>query len=267
MTLTTMTNPPEPAARFRFEGDLAATPLPEVLETIHRYKVPGVLECNRDGWTRKLFILNGDVIFATSNNLSDSLGDFLLRKGRISKEQYDESVVRLKAEKKRQGVVLVEMGVISPKDLFSSVLEQVQEIVWDTFNWDHGSVAFTVGRYKDDELVKLNLPTRNVVIRGIQGVTDAKRLVSRMGSSWTVWEPTYEVPELTDLRLDDAEMKLLTLVDGKRTLVELTKEGPFPQAVNAKILYAFSVLRLIRRRENSGIKVQWKTTGGAMSAD
>jgi hypothetical protein len=79
-------NFPVSSARFEFRGDLALTPLPEVLETIHGYKVPGVLSAMKDGIEKKIFISHGDVIFATSGDRHDSLGDYMLRTARISQE-------------------------------------------------------------------------------------------------------------------------------------------------------------------------------------
>jgi hypothetical protein len=48
--------------------------------------------------------------------------------------------------------------------------------------------------------------------------------------------------------LDEGELKLLRLVDGKRTLYEVCTSGPFSPAENARLVYALYVLRLIRRR-------------------
>ena len=66
-----------------------------------------------------------------------------------------------------------------------------------------------------------------------------------------------------------AEIALLALVDGRRTLRDLITMGPGDLGSNAKLLYAFWVLRLIERRElqSSGIRrIQWKTSGGLPSA-
>ena len=35
--------------KFEYRGDLGVTPLPEILATIHRYRVPGVVIASRDG--------------------------------------------------------------------------------------------------------------------------------------------------------------------------------------------------------------------------
>lgn len=263
-----VTAAPPTERKFEFRGDLAQMPLPEVLETINRYRVPGVLDCTRGGWNRKIYIQGGELTFATSNNLEDSLGDFLLRKGRITRFQYDESVVLLKATRKRQGVVLVEMGVLTAKDLFTAVVEQVKEIVWDTFNWETGEVTFSVGKFKEDEIIQLHIPTRSAILRGVAAMRDARRVVSRMGPSWSVWEPTWEPAEPVELGMTEPETRLLEAVDGKKSLLDLTKEGGLGQAENARLLYAFSCLRLIRRKEErAGIKVQYRTTGGQMTAE
>jgi hypothetical protein len=258
--------PPIQEKKFEFRGELSATPLPEVLETINRYRVPGVLDCMREGWNRKIFIQGGEITFATSNNLEDSLGDFLLRAGRLTRDQYDQSVVLLKATRKRQGVVLVEMGVLTPKELFSAVVDQVRQVVWDTFNWESGDVSFSVGRFREDEIIKLHIPTRSAILGGVEAVRDPRPFTTRLGSSWTVYEPTWEVGDLTELDLDEARLRLLNLVDGKRTLLDLSKDGPFPQAMNARILYAFNCLRLIRRREERGIRIHYRTPGGQMTS-
>jgi len=250
--------------RFEFRSNLAETPLPEVLETINRYRVPGVIECSREGWARKIFILDGEIIFATSNNLYDSLGDFLLRKKRIDRTQYDESVARLKATKRRQGQVLVDMGLLTPKTLFTSVVDQVQEIVWDSFEWFEGDVAFNVGRYKDDEVIKLNIPTRRAILRGILGMTDAKRIVTRLGGATAVWVADFAPEQIGDLELDERELAFLGSIDGKQALKEVAERGPGSPAHNTRLLYAFSCLRLIKRKE--AIRVHWRTTGGEMGA-
>ena len=79
-------------SRFEFRGDLSKTPLPEVLQTVHHYRVPGVLVARRGDVEKKIYIWDGDVIFATSSDRSESLGNVLLAKGRLTQEQFDESV-------------------------------------------------------------------------------------------------------------------------------------------------------------------------------
>lgn len=258
-------------SRFEFRGDLSKTPLPEVLQTVHHYKVPGVLVARRREIEKKIYIWNGDVIFATSNDREDSLGNVLLRAGKLTQEQFEESIRRLleartSEETRRHGAVLVDMGLLTPEELFASVTRQVRDILFSVFDWEEGEVAFTVGRFRTDEIIQLEVPTRQAIVAGVKAVHDARRLVSFLGPSWTVFDPSYSPGELEDIGLATGEVRLLQHVDGTKTLRELVGLGPADAGYNAKLLYAFFVLKLISRRDvtsrTSVKKIHWSTSGG-----
>jgi hypothetical protein len=258
-------------SRFEFRGDLSKTPLPEVLQTVHHYRVPGVLVARRGETEKKIYLWDGDIIFATSTDREDSLGSVLLRAGTLTKEQFEESVKRLiearaAEETRRHGAVLVDMGLLTPEALFASVTTQVRDILFSVFDWDEGEVSFTVGRFRTDEIIQLDIPTRAAIVAGVKGVRDARRLVSILGPSWAVFDPTYVPTEIGDVALEAAEIRLLKQVDGTKTLRELVGLGPADAGYNAKLLYAFFVLKLIGRRDVTSRtavkKIQWSTSGG-----
>jgi hypothetical protein len=258
-------------SRFEFRGDLSKTPLPEVLQTVHHYRVPGVVVARRDGVEKKIYIVNGDVIFATSTDREESLGHLLLREGSLTQEQFEESVKRLLEAQtaqatRRHGAVLVDMGLLTKEELFAAVTRQVRGILHSLFDWEEGEVSFTVGRFRTDEIIQLEVPTRHAIVEGVKAVRDARRLVAFLGPSWTVFDPCWVASEMGDIALDVQELRLLQQVDGTKTLRELVSLGPGDAGHNAKVLYAFFVLRLISRRDvtsrTSVKKIHWSTSGG-----
>ena len=50
----------------------------------------------------------------------------------------------------RHGKLLVQMGALSPKDLWWGVKNQVLEIIYSLFSWEQGSFAF----YESDEQLR-----------------------------------------------------------------------------------------------------------------
>ena len=48
-------------SEFVFRGNLAETPLPEILATIHRHGVPGVMVSSGADETLNLYFVDGDV--------------------------------------------------------------------------------------------------------------------------------------------------------------------------------------------------------------
>jgi hypothetical protein len=237
-------------SRHIFVGDLAETPLPEMLATIHRYRVPGVVEAQIAEFTKRVHIVGGDIIFASSTNRAESLGDMLLSSGRVSVEQYRASAMALLDNpRKRHGQILVEMGLLSEKEMSSFVLEQVQRIVWSLFNLQEGLVSFTLGASRMDEQYKLRIPTPRAILHGCKTVPDAKRLLGRLGGKNTVFSRPPLPEQLQGFELEGSEEQLVSLVDGKRSLFELCEHGPFSAGLNARVLYAFSILGIIKKEK------------------
>ena len=241
-----------------YQTDLAQAPLPEILVKIHRYKVPGVIECRRGDEVKRIYLEDGRIIFATTNQVTESLGDRLIREGRLTQSQYAESVQHMKVTGMRHGVTLVNMGLMTKEDLFVTVRAQLQEIIDGVFEWITGAVAFTPGRDKEKslEFVKLDTTIPNAIVRGVRRMSDARSLVARIGSMSTLFDRTGNDPGGLDLGAD--ESRLFALVDGKRTLYELVMSSA-ENGLNARLLYAFYALGLIARREPRQVKVQIRT--------
>jgi two-component system OmpR family response regulator len=251
---------------FQYTGDLGEEPLPEILRTIHHYRVPGVVTATSGDVVKKIYLMGGNVIFATSSDLRDSLGAYLKQSALVTSAELRLSVDRIDASHgKRHGELLVEMGVLTPERLRQIVTEQVKAILYSVFSWEKGSVTFEVGRFRKDELIQLDVPTPQAIADGIRRLSDPRRVVLRLGPSWAVFERGEVSAEASEVSWTVAELKLLSLVDGRRTLRDLITVGPADVSTNAKLVYAFWVLHLVTRRDvnTSGIKrIQWKTSFG-----
>jgi hypothetical protein len=243
---------------FVFRGDLESDSLPEMLATIHRHGVPGVLECNFDGLTKCVYFATGDIIFATSTDRSESLGQSLLRDGLITEDQLRLSSDELRRTPgRRHGTVLVQMGFLEPHELGSAVRNQVQSIVWSLFAWTEGTVTFRVGTFRSDEVYKIKIPTAKAIFEGCRCLPDAKAVTARLGGRSSVLRPARRPPHLDGLELEPQEKELLDLVDGRLTLYELCQAGPFSPGINARILYAAKVLRMVAMDESAdGVRVR-----------
>ena len=239
-----------------YQTDLAQTPLPEILVTIHRYKAPGAIDCRRGDETKRIFLDHGRIIFATTNQLTESLGDRLVREGRITQEQYDASIARMKITGKRHGITLVEMQMLTSEELFVLVRDQIQAIIDSVFGWTTGTIAFTPGRDKALEFVKVDISVPDAIVRGVRLIPDAKGLVARLGTKTTFFDRTHATIE--EMHLGADEQHLLDAVDGRHALGDLVNTPPLPPGENARILYAFSALGMIAPCDPRGVKVQVK---------
>ena len=255
-------------SRFQYSGDLAEEPLPEILRTIHHYRVPGVVTATSGDVVKRIYLRGGNVIFATSSDLADSLGAFLKQSALITSGELRVSADRIHASQdKRQGELLVERGVLTPEQLRQIVTEQVKAILYSAFSWEKGTVTFEAGNFRTEELIQLDVPAPQAIADGIRQLPDPRRVVSRLGPSWTIFDRG-EVPvEASGVSWSAGELKVLSRVDGRQTLRDLITTGPGDVSTNAKLVYAFWVLHLVTRRDvqKSGIrKIQWKTGSGGL---
>jgi hypothetical protein len=250
---------PEPASPL-YQTDIAQTPLPEVLVKIHKYRAPGRLDCRHGDEVKRVYLERGDIIFATTNQIAESLGDVLLSAGHINRDQYDESLRRVRQTGKRHGTVLVEMKILTSEQLFNAVRDHILGILWSIFAWDFGVVGFTPGRDKRLEFIKVEIPVPQAVMQGVRHMPDVRGIVSRLGSKATLFvQPGLKIEGLT---LRPEEQALLDLVDGRRVLFDLVNTPPLNAADNARILYALMTLGMIEPREPRQVKVQLNTEGG-----
>ena len=250
--------------KFEYHGDLASTPLPEILATIHRYRVPGIVNLTRDGRVRRLFVDDGAVLFAASNEKEVGLAAYLLKRGVLDAETARLAEERQARDGLRIGQVLLQMGVLTPESLNAAVSGRVREILLTAFDWDAGEVLFQIGARRTADFARLDLPIPEVVLEGIRRAGNVRRMVQRLGSAPTLLERS-SGPELS--LFSPAERKFHESVDGKTALQRLCARGPGGESENARLLYAFFCLGLVRRvRPTSpgARKIQYKTGGGTL---
>ena len=249
---------------FEYRGDLSATPLAEILTTIHRYRVPGIVSLTRDRRIRRLFVDEGLVLYAISNEKEAGLAPFLLRQGVLDPDSAREAEARQVRQGLRMGQVLLQMGAVTPERLNAAIAGQIREIVLGALDWDAGEAVFEVGARRSADFVRVDIPILEVVLEGVRRAADVRRLVRRLGSAATILEKTSGPP----LSLfDESERALYAAVDGKTSLKELCARPPRSEAENARLLYSFFCLGLVRRGRTTGAgakKIQYKTDGGKL---
>jgi hypothetical protein len=238
-----------------------------MLCTIHRFQVAGVVEAEREGIVKRVHIKEGNVVHATSTDLNDSLGTHLLRAGKLDPEQYASTMREREKGERRYGAILIESGLLSPAEVYEAIREQVEGIVWSLFYWQDGRVTFSIGEPGGGGRVAVQLPMRQVVLQGIKRAPNARALVARLGRRDTVFESDFETELLIGLALDADEHRLLRMVDGRRSLYQICDQGPLSAADNAKLMYAFQVLRLIKKAAIQQNEEQQNEPGGEPPAD
>lgn len=147
-------------------SDVRAFPLADLLQLVHAAGKSGFLLFQFGGDEKAVYLSRGEVVFAESNLEADRLGLCLLRVGAITREQLETAESRFHPMT-RLGKILVELGFLSPRDLWDGVKTQVEEIVRSLFSYTAGWIHFWEGEIDPDNTVRLSLPTHRLIAEGL----------------------------------------------------------------------------------------------------
>lgn len=204
------------------KGSLREYSLPKILTDLHRKRATGTLAVSTPNFTKKAYLVKGDAIFAASSYEDDRLGEMLLKAGKITVEQYDKSVEILKRTKKRQGAILVDLGYLTPKDLFWGVKYQVKEIIYSLFQLEEGECEFVEGDVPADEVITLKMSMGNLIHEGVKRIDNWTRIRREMpdtGIALTISKDPLNL--FQEVELSPYDKKMLTIIDGKKTIKEV----------------------------------------------
>jgi len=225
-------------------GKLTDVSLPEVLTFLKVSSKTGVLSMVQVGVRKSLFFLDGRVVFAASSLTQDRLGEVLLRGSKISADEYLRISQRIRGGQ-RLGKALVETGVLSPKDLWWGIEQQVKEIAWSLFSWDDGYFLFEENDRARQEKITLSLDVAALVIDGVRKLDGAGPLQGRFAPLDSILEPgSAESP----VALEPYERHVLSLVNGERTVGEVCRESEIGEAETRKVLHAFIAISVLRSK-------------------
>src|SRR4030043_2046781 len=240
--------------RRSISGLLKHYPLADIFLDLHRSEKDGIIEIKNGLISKKIYMKNGDMVFATSNKEEDRLGEVLLKAGRITADQYYQSVDIIKKTGKRLGAVLVELGYIKPEDLIQAVRHQVEEIVLSLFQWEDGNFIFKEGPLLSDEVITLKLSAANLIYRGIKRINNLIHIKNAMPAKDTIlYSSTDPINLFQDINLDNKDKDILSLIDGKRNIHEILAISPLDNFQTMKTLYALISTRIIEIKEK-GLK-------------
>ncbi|HSQ77829.1 MAG TPA: DUF4388 domain-containing protein [Nitrospirota bacterium] len=150
-------------------GNIREVPLPVILQDLQTGKATGALIVRRSGVEKCIYVKNGQIVFATSSDSHDRLGEMLVKAGLLSREHLDAALklYQKNAGFKKIGAILVENGFVSPQDLFTGLKSQVKEILFSLFLWDDAEYSFGERLPPDVIQLQFNLPEliREIIAR------------------------------------------------------------------------------------------------------
>lgn len=191
--------------------DVRAFPLAELLSLVHAAGKSGYLLFHFQNEEKAVYLSRGEVVFAESNLSTDRLGACLLRAGLIDQGQLELAESRYHPMT-RFGKIVVELGMLTPRDLWNGVKSQVEDIVRSLFSYTGGWIHFWEGEIEPDNVVRLSLPTNRLIGEGLERRDELLRFLATLEDGRT----TIRRGDESRTPASDNERAILAALDHER---------------------------------------------------
>ncbi|VAX31291.1 hypothetical protein MNBD_NITROSPIRAE02-1052 [hydrothermal vent metagenome] len=233
-------------------GSLKDFRLPDVLKGLQKTTSTGTLEIHNDSIEKKIYIKNGDLIFASSNQASDSLAKALLSAGKMTLDQYKRTLKISEQTGKNQSTILTELGYLSTQEFIWALKNQVEMIILSSFNVTDASFEFQEGPLDADESIPLRINATNLLYHGYKKVNDLLYLKEECPPPDIELRLCRDPEELVQhLSLSDTDRRILSYLDGKRSIKEISLLSQASDTEILKTIYALLNIGAIELTEDS----------------
>ena len=209
--------------------DLSQTAMLEVMLTLLERGNDGVLiaQTEERGGRKELYVLKGRLHHVASTNATELLGEYLVRRGKVSREELDMALAVLPRNHGRMGDTLISLGLVSPVDIFQAIREQGRDRVADVFMWKNGRASFYGGQAAAHVEFPLDLDLPSLLLSGMEaalpGETELERYRGRLHD--VLGPGTRERPALAALKWPPQISAIEALARRPRRLSEVLSDA------------------------------------------
>lgn len=158
-------------------GDLEQTPILFLMRHFYHQRFTGMLTCFKGEDAKTIYFEQGNVTFARSTVAEERLGELLLQRGLIDKNDFLSATEIMKARSIRFGEALIELGIMTSEQLRPMIVEQISGIVYSIFGWADGRYEVRKNIVPEEQ-VRLSLSTADLIFEGLRRL-DKMDLVKR----------------------------------------------------------------------------------------
>jgi len=231
------------------EGTLAETPFPLLLAAISAEERTLTLELHVRALEKRIQFEDGSPVACRSNLLHETLGKFLVSKGKLTEEAYQRALQESAATGRRMGEVLVSGKLVAPFELYRLMQANLALKILDAFRWVDARWKLS-GEAEAAELA-LRVNPAQLVLTGcatfLPFEVAAAGLDLAPGQRFALAaRPRHD---LSTLKLSSREAKLVQLLRGGPPFEALAAGAGLDAEEAQRRVYALSVLGIVRRLE------------------
>ncbi|SMC69116.1 protein of unknown function [Desulfocicer vacuolatum DSM 3385] len=236
---------------MNLQGDFEGLTLASVLQLLCNEQKTGVLTVTCENEKSRVFFEHGTIVYASSSLKETRLG-FLLRNDNVtSARQLKESIATGKETRVHLGKILVDKGYISIDTLKKYSTKQAETILYNIFFWKKGKFKYQDAQLNLKGMIIIQLNPMKLILEASRRIDELSVLRELIPSDELVFKISGKVQSNEEIKLNANEWRVLSLIDGIRTVGQITTESGYDEFAVYKILFSVISSGLIEQKEET----------------
>ncbi|MCP3139162.1 DUF4388 domain-containing protein [Pyxidicoccus xibeiensis] len=221
------------------DGTLADTPFPLLLHSLMVEERTCTLELKVRQREKRIVFEDGSPVGCQSNLLHETLGKFLVEKGRLTEADYQKALGESVSSGQQMGALLIQKGLISPFDLYKQLQANLAHKLLDCFRWTDAKYRLIADVDPPDATVRMN--TGQLILTGVANVMPFDAVATHF--TFTDERCFGQMPGVdAGLKLSSKDARLFQALRQRPTFNELQERTGFDTETVLRRLYALCLL-------------------------
>jgi len=227
------------------KGDLTNVNLGDIFQTLAMNLQEGVLIITHESRVKKIYFKDGLIaLIGSRNKRGFRLGDRLISLGRLSPEDLNMALLKHESAGKPLGEMLVSMSLVSKEDIEETLRFQAEEEIYELFSWKDAHFEFVegppVGRQSDNKkIAEIFFNVSNIIMEAARRQDEWDVIRQDIPDLNQVFVPVESLSPEQEANLDWLSLRVLKLIDGRRSVTDLSEETSYSPFDLSKILCEF----------------------------
>jgi hypothetical protein len=252
---------PDPESTMRilggvsYQGNLDDVPLVGLFYAISSNYQTGVAIVRRGETHKEVLFKEGRIIFASSNNSEERLGNFLVKRKLVARSHVELMAVQAQKKGVKLGTFLVDNGLLLRKELCELLDFQIKEILCDLFSWKEGEFYFFEREVTEENMLVSYTPL-DIALFAARRALDFSTFREMVPHNKIILHvhPSIEKAKARIVEeLDANENFIFSLIDGKRNIDQLIKFSGDDEIFTLNILHRLLLMGLLGKSRDIGI--------------
>lgn len=232
------------------QGTLAETTVPDLFRSLIRSNETAMVTLEGAVRNDVIYMTEGKIVFASSEDPDMGLGEVLLRSGELSLTQYAAAMERLLIPK-RMGALLCDLGFIKPEELIRSVERQASAIVLNAMRYRAGNYTIEFTSTFPDDILTLPLNTERLILDGVAAIDFWSLITRGIGRFDRVLEQVKSADARSyHIELTEEEGHVLNLFSEPVTVDEVCARSYLSNFSTARTTWALMSVNLLQDAES-----------------